>query len=131
MGINRRFLACGLILAVLLPLPMSRLAPAKAETTAHRVKRKLHKMERRTGTAFAHMGIFVLEEVFSPLNDADDSEEAEDDGDLFSVLFSFSFQAGRSKPEGHHQHSSSTPKPSTPKPGTPKPSSPDHTAKKK
>jgi hypothetical protein len=126
MGIPNRFLACGLILAVLSQQVILPLASAKAETTAHRIKRKLHKMERRTGTAFAHMGIVVLEEIFPPLNDADDSEETEEDGDLFGALFSFSFQAARSKPETHHQHSSTIPKPSTPKP-----SSPDHTAKKK
>lgn len=124
-GICRPLLACGLILAVFSQPILLPLESARAETTAHRIKRKLHKMERRTGTAFAHMGIVVMEEVFPPLSDPAEPEESDDDCDLFSVLFSASFRAGRSKPESHHQSDHQPATTSTAKPA------PEHHSEKK
>jgi len=99
---NRRLMSA-LTLVLLLVFPLQ----IWAETTAHRVKRKLHKMEHRTGMLVNRMGLYLADGLFPPVSDENcpNDVESEDDGSLFT----FSFCASRDKPQTAHQSQNTKP----------------------
>jgi len=100
---SRRLLVSTLTLVLLLVFPVQ----IWAETTAHRVKRKLHKMEHRTGMLVNRMGLYLADGLFSPVSDGNcpNDLESDDDGSLFTL----SFCASKDKPRSDHQSQNAKP----------------------